>query len=103
MQGLSSLDPRAMWGWFLRVLNSQGQWKRGCSCTKCGHEGKCQATVDKNRQCLAEVKCEKMQWEACEVRRLKWSERQQQAESEAPRALQAEGGVQVPPLETHAP
>jgi hypothetical protein len=29
MQGLSSLDPRDMRGWFLRVLNSQGQWCGG--------------------------------------------------------------------------
>jgi hypothetical protein len=60
-------------------------------------------TVDKNRKCLAEVKCEKAQWGACEVRGLKWSERQQPVESDAPRALQAKGGAQVPPLRTHAP
>ena len=97
------MDPKDMRGWFLRVLHSQGQWKRAWSGTKCGHEVKCQVTVDKNRQCMAEVRCGKAQRGACEVRRLKWSERQQLAASEAPGAPQEEGGAQVPPLGTHVP
>ncbi len=82
MQGLSSLGPRAMRGWFLRVLNSQGQWKRAWSCTRCGQEVKCKVTVDMNRQGMADVTCGKAQSGACEARRLKWSERQWQAELE---------------------
>jgi hypothetical protein len=61
MQGLSSLDPRAMRGWFLRVLNSQGLWRREWSCTRCGQGVKCKVTVDMNRQGLADVACEKAQ------------------------------------------
>ena len=45
MQGLSSLDPRAMRGWFLRVLNSQGQWKREWYCTRCGQGVMCTELV----------------------------------------------------------
>ena len=48
MQGLSSLDLRVMRGWFLRVLNSQGQWKREWYCTRCGQWVKCKVTVDMN-------------------------------------------------------
>jgi hypothetical protein len=64
MQGLGSLDPRAMRGWFLRVLNSQGQWKREWYCTRCGQGVKCKVTADMNRQGLADVTCGKAQWGA---------------------------------------
>ena len=57
MQRLSSLEPRDMRSWFLKFLNSQGQWKRAWSCTKCGHEVKRTATGDRNRQWLDEVTC----------------------------------------------
>ena len=103
MQGLSSLDPRAIRGLFLRVLNSQGQWKRAWSCTRCGQGVKCEVTADMNRQGLADVTCGRAQWGACEARRLKWSERQWQAELEAPKALQTDGREQVPPPGKHIP
>jgi hypothetical protein len=103
MQGLSSLDPRAMRVWFLRVLNSQGQWNREWYCTRCGQGVKCKVTVDMNRQGLADVTCEKAQWGACEARRLKWSDRQRQAELEVPTALQIDGKEQVPPPGKHIP
>ena len=103
MQGLGSLDPRAMRGWFLRVLNSQGQWKRAWSCTRCGQGVKCEVTADMNRQGLADVTCGRAQWGACEARRLKWSERQRQAELEAPKALQTDGREQVPPPGEYIP
>lgn len=61
IRGLSSLDPKTMRGWFLRVLHSQGQWKRAWSCTECGHETKYPVTVDKNRQCITKVQCGKAQ------------------------------------------
>ena len=103
MQGLSSLDPRAMRGWFLRVLNSQGQWKREWYCTRCGQGVKCKVTSNMNRQGLADVTCEKAQWGACKVRRLKWSDRQRQADLEAPTALQTDGREQAPPPGKHIP
>ena len=103
MQGLSSLDPRAMRGWFLRVLNSQGQWKREWYCTRFGQGVKCKVTSNMNRQGLADVTCEKAQWGACEVRRLKWSDRQRQADLEAPAALQTDGREQATPPGKHIP
>jgi hypothetical protein len=60
-------------------------------------------TVDMNRQVLADVTCGKAQCGACESWRLKWSERQRQAELEAPKALQTDGREQVPPPEKHIP
>jgi hypothetical protein len=81
----------------------QGQWKRAWSCTRCGQEVKCKVTVDMNSQGLADVTCGKAQWGACEARRLKWSERQRQAELEAPKALQTDGREQVPPPGKHIP
>ena len=103
MQGLSSLDPRAMRGWFLRVLNSQGQWKREWYCTRCGQGVKCKVTSNMNRQGLADVTCEKVQWGACEVRRLKWRDRQRQADLEAPTACQTDGREQATPPGKHIP
>jgi hypothetical protein len=103
MQELGSLDPKTMRGWFLKVLNSQGQWKREWYCTRCGQGVKCKVTVDMNRQGLAEVTCEKAQWGACEARRLKWRARQRQAELEAPTASQTDGREQAPPPGEHIP
>jgi hypothetical protein len=59
MQTLGSLNPEHIRNWFLGVLNRQGQWRRAWSCTKCGAEVARQATVDDNRQCLADVTCGK--------------------------------------------
>jgi hypothetical protein len=66
MQGLGSLDPRAMRGWFLRVLNSQGQWKRVWSCTRCGHDVKRKVSADMTSKCLSNVTCAKAQWGAAQ-------------------------------------
>ena len=97
MQALGSLDPKAMRGWFLKVLNSQGQWKREWYCTKCGQGVKCKVTAEMNRQGLAVVTCGKAQWGACEARRLKWWARQRQAAPEAPTESQTDGREQAPP------
>jgi hypothetical protein len=103
MKGLGSLDPRAMRGWFLKVLNSQGQWKREWYCTRCGQGVKCKVTADMNRQCLADVTSGKAQRGACEARRLRWSDRYRQADLEAPTALQPDAREKTPPPGKHTP
>ena len=91
MRTLDSLNPQHMRNWFLEVLNRQGQWSRAWSCTKCGAEIARQATVDDNRQCLADVTCGKAQLRTCEARRLKRGKQQQPDIAEA-RGTGCEGG-----------
>ena len=78
--GIGLSRPKAMKGWFLRVMNSQGQWKRVWSCTRCDHNVKQKVSADMHSKCLSGVTCAKTQWGACEARRLKWSQRQRQRE-----------------------
>ena len=103
MQALGSLNPEDIRNWFLGVLNGQGQWRRAWSCTKCGAEIARQATVDDNRQCLADVTCGKAQWQACKARRLRRSENQQPGASETLGEGRADRGAQGPPPGAHLP
>jgi hypothetical protein len=103
MQTLGSLNPEHVRNWFLGVLNRQGQWRRAWSCTKCGAEIARRATVDDSRQCLADVTCEKAQWQTCAARRLRRSENQQPGAAETLLIGCAEGDAQGPPPGAHLP